>query len=635
MPAFAKESKNCRMLNLNQLNEAQRRAVTHPKGPAMVLAGPGSGKTFLIVSRIQYLIEQGLAEPDHILVITFTKAAALSMESRFMISTKGEFPGVRFGTFHSFFYQILKEYDSYNYNSLFTIKEKKQYLKGIFARLKIPWDSASDYLSLLEKEDAVTLPDDITETQATQIRELFREEIQKDKKLDFDDMTGLVLKLLRKHPGILKILQEKYPYILVDEYQDTNGEQEEFLALLAGEKGQLMVVGDDDQSIYGFRGSKPEVMRQFKDRYPGAEIYYLEVNYRSTGRIVEAALKVISENKDRFAKNLRAHGERGETVRIVSFGERKEEFAYIAEQIRKRKGGETAAVIARTNRELEPLSLFLQKEGIRCYMREKGEGLAGHFLVKELLQCLEFAVGIRDRAPGIWNRIGGEEGKRRLLERQAPAAALHFLWKAMGYEKILRGLAAEEERRQGTLAELRMEQWQEIFTLLTKHAGKYSRIGDWLSDVGIYLENSWEGRGATLKQEHDRLAVQLLTMHGAKGLEFSYVCILNVNEENIPGKRSRKKEEIEEERRLLYVAMTRAKKVLDILYLTGREGHPRLPSRFLNCLLKGETYSSSTSSSNSTLSRNSSKASATASYSSSLSMKISSGSTLGSDSSSL
>ncbi len=624
------------------LSEAQRRAVTHPGGPAIVLAGPGSGKTYTIVNRIIYLIEYQQVSPDTILVITFTKAAALSMQSRFEESTGGKFAGVWFGTFHSFFYQILKEYDSYNNNSLFETEEKKQFIKGILERQGIDLEDYGDVLRFFH-DFASLMPDGVTEEQAKLIAQQVKEEMRKERKLDFDDMAGLVMNLFQNKPQVLKQLKHRHKYILVDEYQDINYEQEEILALLAAPENELMVVGDDDQSIYGFRGSKPAVMKNFGVRYPEAENYYLEMNYRSTKQIVDAAMAVINENTERFLKDLCAKTEEGEAVNCIGFESKKEEYEYIACQIldlKKEQGLSFSdmAIITRSNKEQEALMLFLQKKGIHCFGKENRKSIGEHFVAKEMIQCLEFVVGKRNRAPAVWNKMDGNETKRKLLSKQLPIPAIHFIYHVMGYKNVLKNIAITLEKTEGIEAKVWLEEWEKILSHIRKHGENYKDLKVWVFELEDFLKNilperSWEG-------------VHFMTMHGAKGLEFAYVCIPDANEGVIPGKRCRKKEEIEEERRLFYVAMTRAKKILDILYLKGTPEYPRLPSRFLNPLLKKKNnvrtenpltkdYSaSSTNSSNSTLSKNSSKASATASYSSSSSMKISSGSTLGSFSSS-
>ncbi|MBQ7955301.1 MAG: ATP-dependent helicase [Lachnospiraceae bacterium] len=615
------------MLDLSVLNEAQKRAVMHPGGPAMVLAGPGSGKTFLIVNRIRYLIEHQKVSPDAILVITFTKAAALSMERRFMESTGGQYPEVWFGTFHSFFFYLLKTYSLYHNDSLITQKEKIHYLKEIFAEMNLLWDESAHFEELLKENhgqnwEVQNCPEGMSAETVNEIKKRFAEKMFQDKKLDFDDMAVLCHDLLQKNQALLQSLREKYKYILIDEYQDINEPQERVVRLLAAPCNEIMVVGDDDQSIYGFRGSVPEIMKNFPLQYPETKTYYLEQNYRSKAQIVETSVAVIAENKNRFLKKLYAKEEGGE-VHCLGFREKGQEYEYIKKRITElAKTGSLSdmAVIARSNRDLEPIYLFLQKAGIPCLRREKGISIFEHFVVKDLLGCIAFSIGKRERAPESWRKMGGNENLRKILAAQTPFTAIHFLCKKVGYEKYLRSQAIKLKEQ--TAQDEKLNEWQELIIVLKEHAKNYKSLSIWLEEVEEYVRMQQEKK-KNEGLEQDEAAVNLMTLHAAKGLEFSYVCLPDVNEGNIPGKQCRSKEEIEEERRILYVGMTRAKKALDILYLTGTLEYPRLPSRFLNPILKreNESYSaSSTSSSNSTLSKNSSKASATASYSSSSSI---------------
>lgn len=573
------------MLDFSKLNKAQRRAVTHPGGPAIVLAGPGSGKTFLIVSRLIYLIEYQKVMPEEILVITFTKAAALSMQQRFQNSTAGKYNKVRFGTFHSFFFQILKEYDSYHNTSLFEHHEKKKYLSNIFTEMGFEWDDSINYTSFINNP-YLYAPEGMTREQAELVVQNLKSQIRRDRKLDFDDMATLVLGLLKRIPQVLVKLKERYKYILIDEYQDTNGSQEEILRLLAAPENEIMVVGDDDQSIYGFRGSKPEIMSDFRSRYPGAKVYMLETNYRSTQRIVSAATKVICENKNRFNKTMKSVGEEGDDVRCIGFENKRKEFLHISQRIDEMKkkyniSYSDMAVITRTNREQEAIAIFLKKHNIPCYKSKKEGKLSEHFVAKELLECFEFVVGKGDRAPAIWNEMGGNETKRKILEKQAPVSAIHFICNAMGYINLLQEHASLREKKDRIESGDLLKEWKEVIYIITEHAKAHKELREWIIQLRNYLEKT-----ETREREE---GVNILTMHGAKGLEFFYVCIPDANEGVIPGKRCRESREIEEERRLFYVAMTRAKKVLDILYLTGISDYPRLPSRFLNPLLKNET----------------------------------------------
>lgn len=594
------------MHDLLKLNEAQRRAVTHPKGPALVLAGPGSGKTFLVISRIRYLIENRGVSPDNILVITFTNLAAQSMQRRFDESTNGEYLGVWFGTFHSFFYHILKTYDSYNHQSFITLKEKEYYLNETLEEFGISGEKSAFLLACMssERKEEIAygvLPEGMSVELFEKIRRKFCEKLYRDKKTDYDDMAVACYRLLKSNPYVLKELRQKYRYIIIDEYQDTNENQDNLISLIASNSGHLMVVGDDDQSIYGFRGSSSQIMVGFTKRYPDAKIYSLENNYRSTPEIVECANKVICENKRRFSKHIRAVKPTGEKVQCRGFIDEPGEMEYLHERITilsKQIPLSEMAVLARSNRELEKAASFLKRRGIKCYLQNPKKSKCQWEEAEELLDCLRFVNGKLLHAPELWRKIGGNEHKRLFLSGKAPYVVLRYLVKEIG----------EDFGKEKT----------EMTEKLIGNSKKYKSIPDYLAHVDAVL-NELKDVSDTREKE----GIALMTIHASKGLEFGYVCILNVNEGTIPGKRIGDGEALEEERRLLYVGMTRAKKVLDILYLTGTKENPRLPSRFLKPILKRteKSYSaSSTNSSNSTLSKNSSNASATISYSSSSSI---------------
>lgn len=641
------------MPDFSGLNPAQARAVLHPGGPALVLAGPGSGKTFLIINRIRYLTECCQAAPESILVITFTRAAARSMQRRFTDAAGGRILPVTFGTFHAVFYDILKTYGPYGGDSLLTEKEKIWYLRQALRRLpgrEAEWlrspaygRGQEDFRALLgligfyknhpgaEAEDfPQDLPWDMTAEEFQTLFAAYQDGIRRDGRLDFDDMAGLCLELFRKNSGVRQKLHRRYRYILIDEYQDTNPVQDEALRFLAYPENEIFAVGDDDQAIYGFRGSAPDIMQKFGEHYPEAKRYDLTINYRSSGNIVEASVRMISANKKRFAKKLRADAGSGPPVRCLSFPDKKREYEYLTSRLKELSEHmpyTDMAVITRTNRDLERLAGQLGEAGIPCGAAERGKSRFRHFIVREIMECLEYAAKGTGSAPGIWRRLEGDERKRKLLCRQSPYAALQFLRRGIGYDEYLRKRAAAEYGETGQQsgnASGYPEEWEEILQMLSEQSRKYTGCSEWIKAVEEHI-SAWEERRRKTAAQAD--GVRLLTMHGAKGLEFAYVCLPDVNEGVLPGRKNQGEESVEEERRILYVGMTRAKKILDILYLAGTEEYPRLPSRFLNPLLaaKGISYSSSESSSsisssNSSLSRNSSKASATTSYSSSSSI---------------
>ncbi len=307
------------------LNRAQSTAAAHKDGPCMVLAGPGSGKTLTIAKRIEYLITKYKVRPEEILVITFTKYAANEMKERFWQVMGNVRMPVTFGTFHGIYYGILKWAYRLNQENLLTDEEKDALLRQIAGQLE--WDvlgESGDERDAL-KELAAEVGNiknnclDIEEYESrryktSMFRELYRlyeREKRKLRKIDFEDMLIMCRELFLKRPDILKKWQEKFQYILVDEFQDVNQAQYDVVKMLAAPKDNLFVVGDDDQSIYGFRGAKPGIMLEFMKDYPKAEQILLELNYRSTAHIVNGALRVINHNDERYEKNLRAQKGKG------------------------------------------------------------------------------------------------------------------------------------------------------------------------------------------------------------------------------------------------------------------------------------------------------------------------------------
>ena len=330
------------------LNHAQTEAVAHNKGPCMVLAGPGSGKTLTIAKRIEYLIMKHKVRPEEILVITFTKYAAWEMKNRTRSICGPSSYAVTFGTFHGIYYGILKWAYRLNQSNLLSDEEKYRILREILPG--IDWDQEpeadeeKDYLQELAIEIGNVKNNcmDIEEYEPVKyttekFRKLYRtyeETKKKYRKIDFEDMLIQCRDLFMKRPDILKKWQEKFQYILVDEFQDVNQAQYDVVRMLAAPQDNLFVVGDDDQSVYGFRGAKPGIMKEFMKDYPKARQILLDVNYRSSGYIVKGALRVIGNNKIRFEKKIEAFRKPDETVHVQEVKDPVQEAEYVLERIR-------------------------------------------------------------------------------------------------------------------------------------------------------------------------------------------------------------------------------------------------------------------------------------------------------------
>lgn len=656
-----------------KLNEAQRKALCHYKGPAMILAGPGSGKTTVLTGRIGHLIEQYHVPPRSILVITYTKAAALSMQHRFIREMKGCIHPVVFGTFHAIFFHILKEQYHLGKECLITPQEKFRILYSVLnhqtnihknsqinsqinnqahnqihdsIETKPGTESLEELLtciSLLKNgiaEDKLPLPANVSQEAFHGLYRAYNRRMAELGKMDFDDMLLHTLTLFKKEPKVLSQWQKRFSHILVDEFQDSNRVQYEVLKLLAAPLQNLFVVGDDDQSIYGFRGASPGIMQQFMKDYPRAERILLEANYRSREEIVMAANRVIVQNKDRFAKNMYAAGRQAapgteqtsirsvygtEPVSIKAFLGGKEQYGYLSDKLQwlsQYFPFKEMAVICRTHREIEYVMPYLVKKNIPCTVKEQIKSRYAHFAIQDVVAYIELAAGknIRRLFLQIMNKplryldrgclfeetldldavalrlagLGKKEAAQavRCLQRQlkqagklSPYLAINLVRKAIGYDVWLRGKAGENTDL--------YEEWKVLLDELQTEAKAFKSIPEWLAYIKLEEEKA-EGI-----KKGSREGVQLMTMHASKGLEFSYVCIPNVNEGMIPYGRMLKKEAEEEERRLFYVGMTRAKTALELLYLTGTEEHKRLPSRFLHPFIKNYSSSPSTSSSNS------------------------------------
>lgn len=667
------------MPDLSKLNDAQRRAVTWGEGPLLVLAGPGSGKTTVIVNRISYLLERGVP-PESVLVITFTRDAALSMQQRFRQHSEKTQPVV-FGTFHSVFYQILRESGDVRQRNLLTESQKKHIMTALLKQYDAQAENAGFdgnhadeaekllcAVSLYKNTGDFGRADKMAPSgrrgMFQKILRDYREAVKRAGALDFDDMIYECARLLQEREEIRKRWQRRFSHILIDEFQDCNPMQYETLKLLSGEPHSIFAVGDDDQSIYGFRGACPDILRRFAEEYHAGRIL-LNINYRSRDRIVRDSLAVIEENKNRFPKELRAAERRtareeedAGSLRVLAFKKREQQYAYLCEQMKiwhERHGadGKRCALLFRTNSYMQGVAVRLSSAGVPYVMKEKGKSIYEHFIVKDIMAYLLLASGewrrehllrvlnkparyVSREAVGDgrsirkmidWYRTeagfgtGSEAGCRRAVEaleemerrmeylsRLSPALAVNYVLKGMHYEVFLQNAARRNSEK--------LTEWGELLEWLKEDAGSFSDIREWRRAQEEYTQKIQE-KGISPRQETEDGSIRLMSIHGSKGLEFDRVLVPDCNEHVFPHGNLPDEETVEEERRIFYVAMTRAKENLELLYLTGDKARPRLPSRFLNPLIQS---SSSISSSNSQLSRYSSKASATCSYSASSSI---------------
>ena len=605
------------------LNHAQTEAVAHNKGPCMVLAGPGSGKTLTIAKRIEYLIMKHKVRPEEILVITFTKYAAWEMKNRTRSICGPSSYAVTFGTFHGIYYGILKWAYRLNQSNLLSDEEKYRILREILPG--IDWDQEpeadeeKDYLQELAIEIGNVKNNcmDIEEYEPVKyttekFRKLYRtyeETKKKYRKIDFEDMLIQCRDLFMKRPDILKKWQEKFQYILVDEFQDVNQAQYDVVRMLAAPQDNLFVVGDDDQSVYGFRGAKPGIMKEFMKDYPKARQILLDVNYRSSGYIVKGALRVIGNNEIRFEKKIEAFRKPDETVHVQEVKDPVQEAEYVLERIREyRKKGVSyteMAVLYRTNVDARAMSELMTEYQIPFVMKEHLNNIYEHFIALDMISYLRLSQGEYDRKYFLqianrpnryltresmktgnvsyeslrryyrdkdWmvDRIDQLEWDMKMICDKTPYAAIQYIRKRMGYDEFLKEYAAYRKISSEDLFAVLEEIWQ--------NSKGYGTIKEWFEHIESY--------GKMLKEQNkkngEKEGVNLMTMHAAKGLEFDTVFVIEANEGSCPYKKATADEEIEEERPLFYVAMTRANTKLVISYVKEKNGKDLLPSRFVS-----------------------------------------------------
>lgn len=605
------------------LNPSQVQAVIHKDGPCMVLAGPGSGKTLTITKRIEYLIGKHHVSPEEILVITFTKAASIEMKERFVRLCGQKAGPVTFGTFHGIYYGILKWAYRMNASNILSEEQKYQLLKQVIGRMEIDIDDEKDFLQGIAgeigniKNNQIPLAEyeslNCSEEVFREIFEQYEKERKRLKKIDFDDMLVLVYELFKKRPDILSMWQRKFRYILIDEFQDINQVQYDVIRMLAAPENNLFIVGDDDQSIYRFRGARPDIMLGFKKDYPDTKEILLDVNYRSTKAIVNGAARVIRHNVNRYPKQIITTNEQGETVHIQEVRHPIEESKYVVSQIQeaKKRGipSSEIAVLFRTNVEARALAETFMEYNMPFRMKERMPNLYEHFIAQDLTMYLKMALGDRSRKSFLaimnrpnryigrdsvegttisfeslrkfycdkdWmlDRIDQLEVDFRILKNMAPYGAIQYIRKHIGYDEFLKEYAA--------FRKINMEDLKEVLREIEERAKAFRTIEEWFTHIEEYSE---ELKRQSQQKETDPEAITFMTMHGSKGLEFDLVFIIGANETITPYKKAETKEEVEEERRMFYVAMTRARKKLIISYTKERNGKSMAQSRFVGELL--------------------------------------------------
>jgi len=704
------------------LTESQQKAVDHGDGPAMVLAGPGSGKTTVITNRILSLIRRG-AEAEKILVITFTRAAAEEMRQRFEAMAAPARPRVTFGTFHAVFFHILRYECHYSAENILRPEQGYRILDELTQQRSMEADDRKEWIGLLLTEISLVKSEGIglehyfstvcPEDEFRKIYRAYQRRLEEARLIDFDDMGRLCLELFKRRADVLAAWQQHYQYILVDEFQDINNQQYSIVRLLAQPRNNLFIVGDDDQSIYRFRGSRPEIMLNFPKDYPDCHVIELDENFRSTQTIVKESLKVIGENRQRFAKQLRSCSEMGQSVDIRSFRDEETQLLYVIKGIRDARAAGTPlseiAILTRTNAGGRQIAGKLMEFELPFRMKDVIPDIYDHWIAKDIFAYLRMAEcarrsresgsgdarvvredllrvmnrpnryisraavdaarekrhggnaagtaqaeragaagrgsrsALRNGAQGsgaagrgmsengaagggpgghraagqnaphdgrglrggdrrqnagqaspwvslgkleefydaqewMWERLDRLAHNLSMLAHMRPYAAVNYLRRGMEYDDFLTRYALKRR--------LKAEDLLAVADELQEAARPFDSAQAWSDHIALWRREMAEVRrqmkeeSAGKKEER----ITLSTLHSSKGLEFDEVFILDVNEDVIPYRKAALETDFEEERRLFYVGMTRARKRLHLLCVRERYNKVLRPSRFLDVL---------------------------------------------------
>lgn len=603
-------------------NEAQLTAIRHKDGPMLVLAGPGSGKTAVITGRTHALIRNGV-EPSRILVVTFTRAAAAEMKNRFLSREGNGGSAVTFGTFHGVFYAILKSVFRIGRENILAEDEKLKLIREIVDHYYKSGEQEAELpLNVIREIGMIksrrldlkhyysgSLPQDVFR----KVYESYHNWKMQNHKIDFDDIMDKCFELLTKRKDILQKWQKKFQYILIDEFQDISPIQYEIVRMLALPENNLFIVGDDDQSIYRFRGASPEIMLGFPKDYPDAKQVTLNRNYRCTPQILTCAQKLICHNEKRFPKELTAVRQAGDPVVCQTFGNPREETDYMVREIRSlaEKGipWNQMAVLVRTNQGCRTAVEQMMAYQIPFAIGDTPPCLYDHWIAQDLFAYFRLAAGSRARSDFLriynrpnryisrdalmdkqisfeylydyyedkdWmcDRIEQLETDLRVISRLSPYGALQYIRNTVGYEEYLRDYALGRK--------IKVEELLQVYDELSESARSYKTLEEWEKHILEYRESLQQQK----QRETNPDSVMISTLHASKGMEYDVVFILDINEGVIPYQKAVLDADLEEERRMFYVGMTRARKKLYLYNVRERYEKKMLPSRFLGEITK-------------------------------------------------
>ena len=618
------------MIDINKLNENQKSAVQHINGPCMVLAGPGSGKTRVITYRIVNMVINNNINPKSILAISFTKASSTEMKNRAIsLSHDNRLNSVTYGTFHSVFFRILRFFEKYELDCILDEKSKKYAIKGILKNLNVENAEDDDFIMSVINEisyvknelmDKLDFESEIlTKDEFIKVYNMYEDYKAQMKKIDFDDMLIKTYNLLSTNKRVLDRVRSVYRYILVDEFQDINKVQFEVIKLIASPTNNIFVVGDEDQSIYGFRGSRPDFLLEFEQYFSNSKKYVLDINYRSKKGIIDIANKLIHKNKNRYEKVIKCDREDKGIVKYINSEDSEDEARQIGKDILKKCEDNNVnyddfAIIYRTNIQSRALVDVFMDMHIPFVVRDSIVTIYDHWVAKDLLAYLRLAID-----PYInedWIRIinkpfryiskdsiklasedknfidslitkGGLHPKQiktlndleidvSYLKTLYPKDAISYIRTSLDYDRYVLDYCSNRKIKPGGLVEILNE--------LESSSTNFTTIHEYLEHIEKVKSEIVESRN-----NKNTEGVIFTTMHSAKGLEFPYVYIIGTNEGTIPHEKScdiddetKRKEAVEEERRLLYVGITRAQDELYISIPKNKYGRKVFESRFVD-----------------------------------------------------
>lgn len=612
------------------LSKEQKKAINHIKGPALVLAVPGAGKTTVLIHRTGNLILNHGISPENILSITFSRASANDMKNRFnkIYGDISHIP-VHFSTIHSFSFSLIREYAYRNRLQYTLIEDNKKELNKYNILKRIYYSINKDYITeekletlvnsigyiknmLISPEEFVNMFN-IDIYKFVDIYNFYEKYKRANNLIDFDDMLTIALEILKKDNYLLNKYRNRYNFIQVDEGQDTSKIQMEIIKILSSPKNNLFIVADDDQSIYGFRGAYPKGLFDFNTVYKNSKIYYMEENYRSSRNIVSICNKFIKQNTLRYDKNIFTKNKFIEPVNIVKVKTLEEQYKFLIKELKRENNYNNSAILYRNNISAIGLIEYLERNNIPFYMKDVKINFFNHWIVEDLLAFFNLANEPKDiySFERIYYKMKGFISKKQLhyiKTMNSNSSVFDRLLDLPGLNEFYRKNILDLKLNFKKLSKMKpydgiifIEKELEYTDYLRESCMKFGHTLDSLKTILYYLkiiasnvENLIEFRGRlkfleylSAQSKNNMNAITLSTIHSAKGLEFENVYMIDLIEGDFPNVTSIDEfnkgniEILEEERRLFYVGMTRAKESLNLITIKEKNNKKVQPSRFL------------------------------------------------------